>query len=217
MDIFEHFFGGGMGGRGKQSNAQKKAKAQVKELSVKLEDIYNGKSHKLSISRKRNCEACDGKGGSNIQTCSPCKGRGIVEKVMQLGPGMYQHVQQPCRECDGQGKSINPADICKTCKGRKVFEQNKTLDVYIEPGTPDKHVIDFYGEGDEYPGVSAGDVKVLIRVQAHKTFQRKGADIYTTVKINLVEALTGFTLEIDHIDGKKLAIQSQEGEVITHN
>lgn len=78
-------------------------------------------------------------------------------------------------------------------------------------------MIDFYGEGDEYPGVSAGDVKVLIRVQAHKTFQRKGADIYTTVKINLVEALTGFTLEIDHIDGKKLAIQSQEGEVITHN
>lgn len=24
-------------------------------------------------------------------------------------------------------------------------------------------------------------------------------------------------MEIDHIDGKKLAIQSQEGEVITHN
>jgi len=32
------------------------------------------------------------------------------------------------------------------------------LDVYIEPGTPDKHVIEFYGEGDEYPGISAGDI-----------------------------------------------------------
>jgi len=34
----------------------------------------------------------------------------------------------------------------------------------VEPGVPDKHVIEFYGEGDEYPGVSAGDVQVLVRV-----------------------------------------------------
>jgi DnaJ-class molecular chaperone len=35
----------------------------------------------------------------------------------------------------------------------------------------------FYGEGDELPGVQAGDVQVVIRIQKHKTFKRKGADI----------------------------------------
>lgn len=61
---------------------------------VKLEDVYNGKGHKLNVTRKRNCEECEGKGGSKVVSCAPCKGRGIVEKVMMLGPGMYQHVQQ---------------------------------------------------------------------------------------------------------------------------
>lgn len=37
------------------------------------------------------------------------------------------------------------------------------------------------------------------------------------MKINLLEALTGFVVEIDHIDGKKLGIESKQGEIITHN
>lgn len=86
MDIFEHFFGGG----GKsQKRGPQKAKPKAMEIKVKLEDVYNGKSEKVNITRKRNCEGCDGKGGSKVNTCSPCKGRGIVEKVMMLGPGMY--------------------------------------------------------------------------------------------------------------------------------
>jgi len=90
MDIFEHFFNRG---GPSQKKGHQKAKPKAMEIKVKLEDIYNGKSEKLQISRKRNCETCDGKGGSNVTTCTACKGRCIVEKVMMLGPGMYQHVQ----------------------------------------------------------------------------------------------------------------------------
>lgn len=89
MDIFEQFFGGGRGGQKKQA---KKCKPQVKEVVVKLEDIYSGKTLKISISRKRVCEECDGKGGMNVKTCTPCKGQGVVQKMVMLGPGMYQHV-----------------------------------------------------------------------------------------------------------------------------
>ena len=35
------------------------------------------------------CEECDGKGGKNIKNCTACKGRGMVEKMVMLGPGMY--------------------------------------------------------------------------------------------------------------------------------
>jgi DnaJ family protein A protein 2 len=44
---------------------------------------------KIPIERKRVCETCDGKGGSKVNTCAPCKGKGMIEKMIQLGPGMY--------------------------------------------------------------------------------------------------------------------------------
>lgn len=110
------------------------------------------------------CETCNGQGGSNVKACSPCKGRGVVEKMVMLGPGMYQHVQQHCKDCGGEGKRVDPADVCKECKGKKIFDRKKDLEVYVEPGTPDEHVMDFYGEGDELPGVQSGDVKVVVRI-----------------------------------------------------
>lgn len=39
--------------------------------------------------RKRCCEECDGKGGSNVKRCGDCKGRGTITKMVNLGPGFY--------------------------------------------------------------------------------------------------------------------------------
>lgn len=58
-------------------------------LEITLEDAFLGKMSFLEYTRKRNCEACDGKGGANVKKCPDCKGRGIVTKMVQLGPGMY--------------------------------------------------------------------------------------------------------------------------------
>lgn len=125
-DIFSQFFGGGMGGMGGQkSNKPKKGKPVLKELKVSLEDVYKGKMMKLSINRKRVCAACDGLGGKNVKTCTHCKGRGMVEKMVMLGPGMYQHATQPCKECKGEGKIMDPKDKCKVCNGMKVKDESK--------------------------------------------------------------------------------------------
>lgn len=64
-------------------------KPKLRELNVKLEDVYEGKMIKLKHTRKRPCEACDGKGGANAKTCPTCKGKRIVQKMTMLGPGMY--------------------------------------------------------------------------------------------------------------------------------
>lgn len=40
-------------------------KGKLRELNVTLEEAYEGKMHELKHSRKRVCDACDGKGGKN--------------------------------------------------------------------------------------------------------------------------------------------------------
>lgn len=44
------------------------------------------------------------------------------------------------------------------------------------------------------------------RTMPHKTFERRGDDLYTNVTLSLQDALIGFSMEIDHLDGRKVVI-----------
>lgn len=39
-----------------------------------------------------------------------------------------------CSVCSGEGKFYSPKDKCKKCKGKKVTEEKKMLEIYIPPG-----------------------------------------------------------------------------------
>lgn len=138
-----------MGGGSRGKSGPRKAKPVAQAISVKLEDVYKGTSIKKVIKRQRCCETCDGKGGSDVKTCSKCKGRGIIEKMIQLGPGMFQHARSACGDCRGQGKTVEEKNKCKVCKGEKIMIKSKELDIPIEAGVPNDHQIPFTGEGDE--------------------------------------------------------------------
>merc|ERR1719230_257523 len=45
-------------------------------------------------------------------------------------------------------------------------------------------------------------------------FKRRGADLFIERDISLVEALCGFEMELTHLDGRKLLIKTQPGEII---
>ena len=47
----------------------------------------------------------------------------------QLGPGMVQQMQSKCTDCMGEGETCREKDRCKTCKGQKVVEEEKKLEV----------------------------------------------------------------------------------------
>ena len=82
-----------------------------------LEEIYNGALRKIAINRDRVCSECNGVGGKKSSTCGECGGRGMVRKVMQIGPGMFSQSTGPCDKCRGTGKAIDKKDMCKICKG----------------------------------------------------------------------------------------------------
>lgn len=95
---------------------------------MSLEDLYEGKTVSFGIERQRKCTACNGVGGTDdkaVITCTGCKGRGMRTVMRQLGPGMYSQQSGPCDECQGQGETIDPKKMCKTCKGKKVSKDRK--------------------------------------------------------------------------------------------
>jgi len=92
-DIFAQMFGGGRGG-GRPRGPQKGE--DIKHpIKVSLEDLYNGKTVRLAISRNKPCSDCGGEGGKKgaEKACGDCNGRGVRVQLRQIGPGMVQQMQ----------------------------------------------------------------------------------------------------------------------------
>nr|KAF6285539.1 DnaJ heat shock protein family (Hsp40) member A2 [Myotis myotis] len=118
-DIFSHIFGGGlfgfMGNQSRSRNGRRRGEDMMHPLKVSLEDLYNGKTTKLQLSKNVLCSACNGQGGKTgaVQKCSACRGHGVRTMIRQLAPGMVQQVQSVCSDCNGEGEVINKKDRCK--------------------------------------------------------------------------------------------------------
>ena len=202
-----------LSGKNRESNESKRSPDTNFTLKVSLEDLYNGATKKIAINRDRVCAECGGKGGSKVNVCSQCKGRGMVTKMTQMGPGMYSQTTGPCDVCRGQGKSIDEKCKCKTCKGNMVIKERKVIEITVDKGAPNHHKYNFHGESDEVPGLLPGDLVVIIEEKEHEIYKRKKADLIMTKKISLKEALTGYSFVINHFEGEKL-IQNSPGDVV---
>jgi DnaJ family protein A protein 2 len=125
----------------------------------------------------------------------------------QLGPGFIQQMQTTCRTCNGKGSALKPEDRCSNCNGEQVVKEKKLFEIAIEKGMRRGDNVTFRGEGDQIPGVRlSGDIIIILDQKPHPVFTRKGNHLYMEKTISLAEALTGFTLVVDHLDGRQLAI-----------
>ncbi|TWW76389.1 dnaJ homolog subfamily A member 2b [Takifugu rubripes] len=220
-DIFSHIFGGGlfgfMGGQGRGRNGGKRrGEDMVHPLKVSLEDLYNGKTTKLQLSKNVICGACNGQGGKAgaVQKCVACRGRGMRIMVRQLAPGMVQQMQSVCTDCSGEGEVINEKDRCRKCEGHKVCKETKLLEVHVDKGMKHGQKITFSGEADQAPGVEPGDIVLVLQEKEHEDFRREGNDLYIVQRIGLVEALCGFQMTVTHLDGRQLLIKYPPGKII---
>ncbi|GFQ02583.1 Dnaj protein homolog [Phtheirospermum japonicum] len=222
FDIFSSFFGGspfGGGGGSSRGRRQRRGEDVVHPLKVSLEDLYLGTTKKLSLSRNALCSKCNGKGSKSgaSSKCSSCQGSGMKVSIRQLGPGMIQQVQHPCNECKGTGETISDKDRCTQCKGEKVVQQKKVLEVHVEKGMQNSQKITFPGEADEAPDTVTGDIVFVLQQKEHPKFKRKGDDLFIEHSLSLTESLCGFQFLLTHLDGRQLLIKSPAGEVVKPN
>eukprot|EP00249_Psilotum_nudum_P012898 c24032_g1_i2 orf=232-1491(+) len=219
FDIFESFFGGGNafgGGSNRGGRKVRRGEDVVHPLKVSLEDLYNGTSKKLSLSRNVLCLKCKGKGsktGSTIH-CPGCQGSGMKVSIRHLGPNMIQQMQHVCPDCKGSGETINEKDKCGQCKGNKIVPDKKVLEVHVEKGMQHGQKIVFQGEADEAPDTQTGDIVFVLQLKDHSKFKRKGDDLFVDHTLNLTEALCGFQFPLTHLDGRQLLIKSGVGEIV---
>ena len=190
-DLFSMFFGGGSGSRRRGPRRSEDINHAIKSS---LEDLYNGKTVKLAVSRQTII--------GEPKMCTACDGRGIVVELRQIALGMVQQVQRHCAACDGEGYK------CKKKRERKILE------VHIEKGMKHKQKITFRGMADEKPNMETGDINFIVQEKEHALFKRKGADLLITKKLSLKEALTGFVWKIEHLDNREIVIKSRPGEVV---
>ncbi|MBA0566572.1 hypothetical protein Golax_008873 [Gossypium laxum] len=218
FDIFQSFFGGNPFGGGGSSRGRRQRRGEdvIHPLKVSLEDLYNGTSKKLSLSRNIICSKCKGKGSKSgaSMKCSGCQGSGMKVSIRHLGPSMIQQMQHPCNDCKGTGETINDKDRCPQCKGEKVVQEKKVLEVNVEKGMQNGQKITFPGEADEAPDTVTGDIVFVLQQKDHPKFKRKGDDLFVEHTLTLTEALCGFHFILTHLDGRQLLIKTHPGEVV---
>ena len=210
-DIFSQLFGGG-GGR---PRGPRRTENIVRDYTVKLEDLYNGKIAKFRVTHKIICPACKGMGGSSgcEKRCDGCGGQGVRVRVIRRG-NMIQQMQSHCSDCNGTGKIIDPTKRCKECQGRKVVPEAKVLEVHVEPGMKSGDKVVLSHAADEAPGMEAGDIVYVLKEAKHETFVRQGPDLIMDISVTLAEALCGFTRYVKHLDGRVLKVEIPKGKVV---
>lgn len=214
-DIFDIFFGGRHGRSGPKETPQ--LKPTVRQADIHLQDAYCGKMIKLNVERSVLCSGCEGKGGVDPRPCSTCRGKGVVIRMVQLGPGMYSQTQGECSECEGTGKIIEKKNICKECKGKKLIQKNEKVEIGISIGVPDGERIVIHGKGNEHPEYKAGDLIVVVKIKKHGLFKRFKNDLFMEKGISLIEGLGGFSFNLDHVNGETVTVQSNLGTVVNNN
>jgi DnaJ family protein A protein 2 len=190
------FFGmggmGGMGGGPRPAGKAPRGPNKVHEIGVSMSDLFHGKTIQINMKRDSLCSACSGKGGSQMEACGDCGGRGVRVRIQQMGP-MTAMAHEPCGSCQQSG--MKAKEKCGTCRGRCVVERETVLEAKVEPGMQEGDRLVFPGQCSESPLFEVpGDVILVVRAATSDDprWVRAGADLNMEVVLTQVEALLGW-------------------------
>ncbi len=214
-DVFESFFGGGTR---RDAHGPQAGRDLQTAVSLGFMEAVDGVTREIEISRLELCDVCDGSGQgpeSEVAACSVCKGSGEVRRAQSSIFGQFVNVAT-CENCGGGGRVVlNPCSNCGG-DGRKRLRRKTSID--IPAGIADGNDLRVAGGGDSgYRGGPPGDLYLRIAVAEHETLKRERFDIFSTLKIDIADAVLGEDFKLETVAGEEaLKIQpgTQPGSVI---
>jgi molecular chaperone DnaJ len=205
-DFFEGF--GGTRGRGRRRSSDFRGADLRYDLSISLEDSYNGKKQEINFSSSDKCQTCNGYGaepGSKPISCSACGGHGQVRSSQ----GFFT-IQQTCSECAGSGEQISSP--CGECRGIGKRQTRKKIVANIPKGVDDGTRIRLSGKGEAgIKGAGNGDLYIFVSIKPHSIFKRSDENLFFEFPISLADAALGATVEVPTIDGGKAKVKIPTG------
>ena len=191
---------------------QSKPKDIILNLEVSLEDIYFGTTIEREIEKKIFCTNCKGKGhvsNAVFYQCPNCKGSGEIISLEQLLPGMMKQMKRKCPGCQGKGRKIENKYLCQICKGDKCIFKKITKQIIINKGLPENSQLTYEQEGyicldtNKY-----GNLIVNVNVLKHENFIRIGNHLVYENNIDLVDALCGYSFNIEKLNKEMITCYS---------
>ncbi|PAA55364.1 hypothetical protein BOX15_Mlig000996g2 [Macrostomum lignano] len=179
-DMFQFHTGGG-----NQEREIPRGGDVVVNLDVTLEELYNGNFVEI-VRNKPVKKKAPGKRRCNCRH---------EMRTRSLGPGRFQMTQE---------------EVCDECENVTLVPEEKLLELEIEPGMRDGQIYPFVAEGEPHIDGEPGDLRFRIHQLKHPRFQRRGDDLYTNLSITLVDALNGFSMDIEHLDGHKVRVTREK-------
>jgi DnaJ-class molecular chaperone len=85
---------------------------------------------------------------------------------------------------------------------KKIKTNKKEVDIPIPAGVEDGENYVLKGYGGEEKDLPSGDLYINVRVQKHKTYERDGVNLYTTLNLNLTDVILGKKIELDSLEVK---------------
>lgn len=217
-DLFNTIFGGGggPGGRGGGRGRRKQGQHLALTTSISMEDAYHGMEKTFRVQRKQECAECDGSGAEDgsLETCPECDGSGQIERQRRTPFGMARQVME-CDTCSGRGRV--PETPCGSCDGDGIVQERETLTVDIPAGVEDGQRLRVRGKGHQAADGSRGDLFVRVDVEPHDFLERRGTDLFTTLRVGVGDAIDGADVTVEHLDGSlevTVPEGSQPGQVL---
>lgn len=192
---------------GNYRNGVNKGQSIRIQLSLTLEEIFNGVKKTIKYKRKDKCKNCNGSGITNeskVETCPHCGGTG----QLFIKNDFFQQIKT-CHYCNGKGKIIkNP---CPNCNGEGLSVVENVLEVNIPKGVETGTQMSVSNGGNASIGDGVyGDLLIVINTLPHNRFQRNGSDIYFSIELPIIDAILGTSIEVETIDNKKLVTKINE-------
>lgn len=200
-DIFGSFFGGSS--RTRNPNGPIRGGSVNAQLSLTFIEAALGCKKEISIQRLERCETCSGSGaakGTTPETCPECHGSGQVRVQSRTPFGVIQ-TSKACPKCGGKGKTIK--DPCKDCRGMGRVRHTRKITVNVPAGIDHGQTFVLSGQGDHgLNGGPAGDLNVVVTIQADEIFERDGFNVLCEIPITFAQATLGDEITVPTIDGR---------------
>lgn len=167
------------------------------ELHLSFVDAVRGITTTVNLTSDAPCSSCHGTGskpGTTPSTCPMCQGRGVLDD----NQGLFSF-SQPCPGCGGRGVVVD--DPCPQCRGTGTERRARQVKVRIPAGVADGQRIRLKGRGAAgRNGGPTGDLYVVVHVDRHPVFGRKGNDLTIKVPIAFSEAALGAEVTVPTLD-----------------